>query len=92
MRIMLPDKKKQLLKNHMFFRFSINDAAVKMSDKHMEMIYKREERLSSDAKKWAEQSIEDLRNSEKQRFWMVFEEITKYCDNVTIWLESLKNL
>lgn len=92
MRIMLPDKKKQLFKNHMVFRFSINDAAVKMSDKHMEMIYKREERLSSDAKKWAEQSIEDLRNSEKQRFWMVFEEITKYCDNVTIWLESLKNL
>ncbi|CAI6355880.1 unnamed protein product [Macrosiphum euphorbiae] len=78
--------------NHFGDRFSINDAAVKMSDKHMEMIYKREERLSSDAKKWAEQSIEDLRNSEKQRFWMVFEEITKYCDNVTIWLESLKNL
>jgi len=76
----------------MVIRFSINDAAVKMSDKHMEMIYKREERLSSDAKKWAEQSIEDLKNSEKQRFWMVFEEITKYCDNVTIWLESLKHL
>ena len=76
----------------MVFKFSINDAAVKMSDKHMEMIYNREERLSSDAKKWAEQLIEDLKNSEKQRFWMVFEEITKYCDNVTSWLESLKHL
>jgi len=76
----------------MVFRFSINDAAVKMSDKHMEMIYKREEKLNSDAKKWAEQLIEDLKNSEKQRFWMVFEEITKYCDNVSSWLKSLENL
>ncbi|KAL4127254.1 hypothetical protein QTP88_011433 [Uroleucon formosanum] len=73
-------------------RFSINDAAVKLSDKHMEMIYKREERLNSDAKKWAEKLIEDLRNSEKQRFWMVFEEITKYCDNVSSWLKALKKL
>jgi len=76
----------------MTFRFAINDAVVKMSDKHMEMIYKREELLNSNAKKWAAKSIEDLKNSEKQRFWMVFEEITKYCDNVTIWLKSLKKL
>lgn len=76
----------------MAFRFSINDAAVKLSDKHMEMIYKREERLNSDAKKWAEKLIEDLRNSEKQRFWMVFEEITKYCDTVSSWLTALKKL
>ncbi|XP_060860159.1 dynein regulatory complex subunit 3 [Metopolophium dirhodum] len=78
--------------NHFGNRFSINDAAVKMSDKHMEMIYKREEKLNTDAKKWAEQLIEDLKNSEKQRFWMVFEEITKYCDNVSSWLKSLENL
>lgn len=76
----------------MTFRFAINDAVVKMSDKHMEMIYKREELLNSNVKKWAEKSIEDLKNSEKQRFWMVFEEITKYCNNVTIWLKSLKKL
>ncbi|KAE9536918.1 hypothetical protein AGLY_006725 [Aphis glycines] len=78
--------------NHFGNRFAINDAVVKMSDKHMEMIYKREELLNSNAKKWAAKSIEDLKNSEKQRFWMVFEEITKYCDNVTIWLKSLKKL
>lgn len=80
------------LKDLTTFRFAINDAVVKMSDKHMEMIYKREELLNSNAKKWAAKSIEDLKNSEKQRFWMVFEEITKYCDNVTIWLKSLKKL
>ncbi|XP_060845868.1 dynein regulatory complex subunit 3-like [Rhopalosiphum padi] len=78
--------------NHFGSRFSINDAVVKMSDKHLEMIYKREELLNSNAKKWAERSIEDLKMAEKQRFWMVFEEITKYCDNVTNWLKSLKNL
>jgi len=81
-----------LKKNQIVFRFAINDAAVKMSDKHMEMIYKREEKLISDAKKWAEKSIEDLKHSEKQRFWIVFEEITKYCDNVSAWLEALRKL
>ncbi|XP_025192320.1 dynein regulatory complex subunit 3-like [Melanaphis sacchari] len=77
--------------NHFENRFVINDAVVKMSDRHMEMIYKREELLNTNAKKWAEKSIEDLKNSEKQRFWMVFEEITRYSDKVSIWLKSLKN-
>lgn len=56
----------------------------------MELVYKREEKINSDAKKWAEKSIEDLKNSEKERFWMVFEEITKYCDKISIWLNALK--
>lgn len=64
-------------------------AVYKSNDKHADIIYKREEDIKSDAKKWNKTIIEELQNSERQRFMMVWEEIKRYREQSVIYLETL---
>lgn len=50
----------------------------KSNDKQSEVIYKREENIKSDSLNWITTTIEELRCMERERFWMVFEEIRRY--------------
>lgn len=57
------------------FRYEMLDAASESFDKHLDTIYKHEENVISISKKWIRNTIEDLKNAEKSRYWTVIEEI-----------------
>ncbi|XP_050527850.1 dynein regulatory complex subunit 3-like [Daktulosphaira vitifoliae] len=59
-------------------RFAINQATYKSTDKHMDAIYTREEKLNLDIKNWTRQKIDNLKKKEKKRYLMVCEEIANY--------------
>lgn len=61
----------------MDYRYLLLQAVDKSADRHMTIIYNREAQLISDAKTWLKATVEDLKNSERDRFWMVFEEVNK---------------
>lgn len=61
----------------MDYRYLLLQAVDKSADRHMTIIYNREAQLISDAKTWLKTTVEDLKNSERDRFWMVFEEVNK---------------
>lgn len=45
--------------------------------------------MKSDAKHWNKTSIENLLNFEKQRYWMVFEEVKRYREQTTNYIDNL---
>lgn len=77
------------MKIRMGFRYSILLAAHKTISDHLDIIYKREEKINTEARKWARKEIVDLRKSERQRLGMVFEETRKYSEQS---LNVIRNL
>lgn len=75
----------------MCFRPAILQAAFKSTDVHLDLIYKREERLVTDLKKWTTKTIADLKNEERKRFWMVVEETLRYRQHGALWLRNAFN-
>lgn len=71
---------------------SILQYALKSTDVHLELMYKREDRLMADAKKWAKGVIEDLQFAERQRFWMVIEETIQYHKQVMAWYKQFTDV
>lgn len=65
----------------MYFRFTLVQAADKMADKHLDLIYKREAKMIDDTKTWLKTFVEDLRNVERDRYWIVFEEVQTFREN-----------
>ncbi|XP_050436539.1 dynein regulatory complex subunit 3-like [Adelges cooleyi] len=59
-------------------RFAMIQATYKSTDKHMDAIYIREEKLNFDIKNWTKTRIDDLKNKEKKRYLMVCEEIANF--------------
>jgi len=52
----------------------------------LDKINKREEMINIDARKWAKNTIDELKQSEEERFKMVMEEIRNYreCSLISI--------
>ncbi|VVC41926.1 Leucine-rich repeat,Leucine-rich repeat domain, L domain-like [Cinara cedri] len=80
----------QEITNRFENKYEIIDAASESGEKHLEQIYKHEENLISDTKKWTKKTIDDLKITEKKRFWMVIEEIRKYHDTNTDSSQTLE--
>jgi hypothetical protein len=59
----------------MDFRITLMQAANKIADYHLDLIYKREAKIINDSKTWLKIIVEDLKNSERDRYWIVFEEV-----------------
>jgi len=64
-------------------------AAYKSADIHTDVICKREETIKSDVKLWLETTIEALKTTERKRFWIVFEEIRRYREQTTLYINTL---
>lgn len=50
----------------------------KSNDRQSEVIFKREENIKTDSLNWITTTIDELRHMERERFWIVLEEIRRY--------------
>lgn len=77
-----------LIQIYLGFRSSIIQAAFKSIGKHLDKINKREEMINANARNWANNTIDELRHSEEERFRMVVEEVRNYRENSLITIKQ----
>lgn len=71
----------------MVFRSEILSIMRKSNEKQSDVFYKREENIKSDMKNWMTTTIEEFRCLERERFWIVFEEIRRYRQQSLIYFD-----